>query len=284
MDPATYCHDICKKSGSNFFYSFYLLPKNRRQAMEAFYAFCRLVDDAIDEADSKEGAAIELKSWRQELGKLYQGQPKHPVTRALLPAIQAFKIPREYLEEIISGCEMDLSKKRYDNHEELQQYCYRVASCVGIVCLYIFGAEISDQSRQAAISLGLAVQLTNILRDIKGDLDMDRIYLPQEDLSRFGLGPKELADPEQNRERLVDFILYEVAQAEALYQKAWSAFPQHQPQKRKLIAARMMGTTYQTLLKKIRRDPLRAFKKRVSLSAPHKVAILINSIARSYLS
>src|SRR3989338_11325714 len=181
------CHNICKKSGSNFVYSFYLLGSRKRHALEAFYAFCRLVDDAVDLAPNETEAQKNLLFWQNEVKTIYAGAPTYPVSEILKGVVQEYDIPKKHLEEIVAGCEMDLFKKSYATFEELDLYCYRVASCVGLVCIRIFGAPLTRELEEASVALGKALQLTNILRDVAGDMGRGRVYIPKEDLSRFGV-------------------------------------------------------------------------------------------------
>ena len=220
-----YCRKVCQESDSNFVKTFRFLPKHRRLGFEAFYAFCRLVDDAVDEAPSPEVAATELELWAREVDAIYQGDPQTPVGRALAPVIKRFDIPRQYVDDLVDGCRMDLTKHKYESFEELKEYCYRVASCVGLVCLHLFEADLSEKTQAAAISLGYAVQLTNILRDVAADLQQDRLYLPMEDLRQYQLKPEDLHRVNGSRDQLISLIEFEIGRARDFYQKAWSGFP-----------------------------------------------------------
>ena len=182
-------HDLAKTVQSNFFYSFLFLPKAKRDAIIDVYRFCRAVDDIVDDIAERGGTIEEaragLDEWRGELNALYAGQPTKPIARRLQHVLAQFPMPQEYFEEMINGCEMDLHQHRYETFEELYQYCYRVASITGLMCIEIF-TYTAPQTKEYAVNLGLALQLTNILRDVKEDAARGRVYLPQEDCRRFG--------------------------------------------------------------------------------------------------
>jgi len=273
MTPQQHCKQICKKSGSNFVTTFFLLGKKKRLAMEAFYAFCREVDDAVDEAPSPEKAASNIQYWKEEVEQLYQGKPRNMVMQALLPATKNYNIPKEYLKEIILGCEMDLTHKTYATYSELEQYCYRVASCVGLVCLHIFEIELTDKTKGAGIALGKALQITNILRDIVSDLGRQRVYLPQEDLNQFGISIESLSARNKENLNLLELLYFEMKRAQDYFKEAWENFPQSKKEKRKMLAARLMGTLYEALLDKISRNPMQVFQKKVRLTGMEKLEI-----------
>lgn len=283
MTPQQYSHQICKKSGSSFFYSFYLLPKEKRNALEAFYAFCRLADDAVDLAPNPKEAKEDLQFWKEEIDHLYQGKFRHPVTRALSPAVKNYQIPRIYFDEIILGCEMDLEKKNYADFKELETYCYRVASCVGLVCLHIFGVERTKKTMEAGASLGKALQLTNILRDIATDLQRGRIYLPQEDLQKFGVSAKDLSEGFRKNVHLLELLDFEIGRTRHFYKEAWQNFPKENNEIRKLLPARLMGRFYEHLLDQISRDPIIVFEKKVCLSLMEKIEIAFKEICSGFI-
>lgn len=251
MTPQQYCRNICQQSGSNFVYTFWLFGRERREGLEAFYAFCREVDDAVDEASNTMAAQVALGHWRQEVEKIYQKSPQSPVGLALLPAVEQFQIPKKYLDEIITGCEMDLTKKSYANFAELEEYCFRVASCVGLVSLYIFGVELTAQTEQAGIALGKALQLTNILRDVVADEKMGRTYLPQKDVAGA------------------------IKRARNFYREAWQNFPKEKAERRKLVAAFVMGRMYEAILDKIEKEPTAIWHRKISLTKWGKIRIAL---------
>ena len=199
------CASITRESSSNFYYAFKLLPDERRRALYATYAFCRFVDDIADDEQVREPAAL-LARWREELERVYGGVPTRAVSRALSDSVRRFSIPRHYFDEIIDGVEMDLTRKRYRSFDELRLYCYRVASAVGLICIEIFGYR-NPRARIYAENLGLAFQLTNIIRDVREDAQRGRIYLPLEDLERFGVKEEELLSGQHSErfERLMEF-------------------------------------------------------------------------------
>lgn len=286
MDPQRICRNICRQSKSNFVKTFYLLPRHRRHGFEAFYAFCRLVDDAVDEADNEQQARQSLQQWKEELSGIREEQVGHPVARALMPAIRRFHIPVELLEEIIRGCEMDLEQTSYQSFENLQAYCYRVASCVGLVSLHLFEADLTEQTRDAAIDLGMAVQLTNILRDLRADSERGRLYLPQEDLRLFNISRQDIesvfATAKATNPALLELIKFEMARARTYYQKAWLGFPADRRSRRSLMAATLMGKIYERLLDEIAQDPSRIFREKVSLSQWQKLHVLQTVFKETY--
>ncbi|MGH7370327.1 MAG: squalene/phytoene synthase family protein, partial [Candidatus Methylomirabilales bacterium] len=182
---------LVRKSRSSFYCSFLFLPRAKREAIYAVYALCRAVDDIADDPGDVEAKAERLKGWREELDRCYAGRPTHPITRALRDCLNRYPIPKGYFDEVIAGVEMDLAVTRYPTIADLAQYCYRVASVVGLICIEIFGYR-REATKEYAINLGLALQLTNILRDLKTDGRRGRIYLPQEDLERFGYSEDDL--------------------------------------------------------------------------------------------
>lgn len=278
MTPQVYCRRICQKSGSNFVLTFYLFGRQKRRALEAFYAFCRKVDDSVDLAKNAATANQAIGFWKEEVVRIYQTKPNHPIGQALVPVVEQFAIPQKYLAEIVAGCEMDLNKKIYSSFEELETYCYRVASCVGLVCLRIFGVEPTESATEAAVALGKALQLTNILRDIVTDLRRERVYLPKEDLDRFKVTVEDLAGGGGNNLNLLDLLYFEIDRAKAFYNQAWRLFPTARKERRKLLAAFVMGRCYETILQKIRQNPLQIFNTKVGLSRGEKLRIFINEI------
>src|SRR3954469_3004516 len=195
---ASYCAKLSQQSHSNFYYAFLFLPRERREALEAVYAYCRLVDDVVDEEAPAETKLAGIEKWRRELDAVYgNGNTEHPVSLKLRAAVLRFDIRREDMEAVIDGCAMDIEKNRYADWAELRLYCYRVASAVGLMCIQIFGypADQAEKVREYAIDLGIALQLTNIIRDVAEDARRGRVYLPQEDLRAFGVGEEELLAP-----------------------------------------------------------------------------------------
>lgn len=263
------CATIARKSSSNFYYAFKLLPAPRRRALYATYAFCRFVDDIADEGNVREPAML-LERWREELDRVYTGEPQHAISRALGDSVRRFSIPRRYFEEIIDGVEMDLARKRYRTFEELRLYCYRVASAVGLVCIEIFGYR-NPQARTYAENLGIAFQLTNIIRDVREDAGRGRIYLPLEDLERFDVKEAELIAG-QHSERFERLMAFQAQRAREFYALAESALPQED--RTSLLTAEAMRLIYSALLRRIVKSRYRVMDGKLSLSAPHKILLV----------
>ena len=271
MTPEEYCQDKAAASGSSFYYSFLFLPPERRQAITALYAFCREVDDVVDECHDAQLAAIKLAWWREELDRLYAGLPEHPVTRALQKVLPRFSLPKELLLEIIDGMEMDLHQSRYPDFKTLSLYCYRVASVVGLLAAEIFGHE-DRRTLKYAHDLGLAFQLTNIIRDVGEDARRGRVYLPQDELARFGIVDAELlsatppADFPDKFRRLMEF---QIERAETYYAEALRQLPERdrKPQRAGLI----MAAIYRATLTEIKRDANQVLSQRVSLPPLRKL-------------
>lgn len=273
MTPQQYCKRVCKRSGSNFVLTFYLLGAKKRRAMEAFYAFCREVDDAVDEAPNEQKAKENIRFWKEEVPLLYQGKPRHLVTQAIKPILSNFQIPQEYLSEIVLGCEMDISHKTYATFAELERYCYRVASCVGLASLIICGVPLTPRTKEAGIALGKALQITNILRDIRSDLGRGRLYLPQEDLEQCGVAINDLNGRNPNPLNLMEFFYHEIERAQNFFKEAWKKFPASKKERRKILAPLLMGKIYEAILDKISRDPMRVFQEKIKLSGLEKLEI-----------
>ena len=269
MTPEDYCQQKAASSGSSFYYSFMFLPPNRRRAITALYAFCREVDDVVDECQDQQIAATKLAWWRLELDRLYAGQPDHPVTRALKPVLEEFNLPREQLLEIIDGMEMDLQQTRYLDFTALSLYCYRVASVVGLLAAEIFGFE--DRATQKyAHDLGMAFQLTNIIRDVGEDARRGRVYLPLDELKRFEVPVADIlnARHSDNFRRLMEF---QIERAEQYYAQALGALPAIDRKAQR--PGLMMAAIYRTLLDEIKRDGCMVLNQRTSLTPLRKLWI-----------
>ncbi|CAB1368467.1 presqualene diphosphate synthase HpnD [Denitratisoma oestradiolicum] len=264
---ADYCQQRAAASGSSFYYSFLFLEPHRRQAIMALYAFCREVDDLVDECSNPELAAAKLAWWRTEVAALYQGQPSHPVTQALAVALKRFALPQEHLLEIIDGMEMDLEQARYPDFKALHLYCYRVASVVGLLAAEIFGYR-DRRTLKYAHDLGLALQLTNIIRDVGEDARRGRIYLPVEDLERFNVPAADLLQSRysDNFKALMEF---QARRAQEYYERALAQLPavDRRAQRAGLIMARI----YRTLLEEITRDGFMVLDRRTSLTPLRKL-------------
>ena len=267
MNPHDYCQDKAAKSGSSFYYSFMFLPAERRQAITALYAFCREVDDVVDECHDLSLAQTKLEWWRQEVGRVYNGTPTHPVGLALKDVIKGFRLPQEQLLEIIDGMAMDLSQTRYLDFKGLQLYCYRVASVVGLLAAEIFGYQ-DRQTLKYAHDLGLAFQLTNIIRDVGEDARRGRIYLPIEDLQRFNVPAKDLLEARYS-EQFRALMAFQAERAEKFYDQAFAQLPavDRKAQRPGLV----MAAIYRTLLREIARDGFLVLDRRTSLTPLRKV-------------
>jgi len=248
MNPHDYCQQKAAVSGSSFYYSFLFLPKPRRQAITALYAFCREVDDIADECSEVELARAKLNWWRSEIASLYAGKPTHPVTQALAPAVREYGLAEEHFREIIDGMEMDLDQNRYRDFKELQLYCYRVASVVGLLSASIFGYS-DRKTLKYAHDLGLAFQLTNIVRDVGEDARRGRIYLPADELLQFDVLETDLLHGREtgNVRKLLEF---QIARAQEYYERAFAELPaaDRKAQRTGLI----MAAIYRALLEEIR--------------------------------
>jgi len=263
---------LTRRSHSNFFYAFLCLPRRQRDALYAVYAFCRLVDDAVDLGRDREEQRRELGRWREEIARVYDGVPEHPAAERLQQAIRTFPIPRAALFEIIAGVEMDLEKATYETFDDLYPYCYRVASAVGLCCIEIFGYS-DARAREYAVNLGIALQLTNILRDVQADARSGRVYVPQEDLRRFGVTAEHLAAGRYTPQ-FVELMTWEAARAHTYYARAWAALPAVDA--RRLFAAEIMGRTYFALLRTIEGRRFQVFDTRVALPAYRRLAIALS--------
>ena len=282
-EAQAYCTAATKKSGSNFFYSFLFLPRPRREAMYTVYTFCHEVDSAVDDAPPGSDPQIELSRWRREIAAAYHGTPTSPVTISLAAHLQHLDIPEEYFQELIAGVEMDLTTRRYATFQALSPYCYRVASVVGLICLKIFGTQ-APQATEYAINLGLAFQLTNILRDVGSDATRDRIYLPQEDMARFGYSEQDLFERRYSPE-FVKLMQFECARAHECYAKAQQVFESLPlSDRRTLVVAEIMRGVYSRILQQIEAVDFRAaFGPRIRLSSLHRLVIAANIWLRSSL-
>jgi len=254
---------------TSFYYSFLALPADKRRAIVAVWDFCRAVDDAVDEPGGSDPACA-LSQWRDEVRRLYDGrEPATPEGKQLLPFISQFSLPRSAFEDLIDGVAMDLQRTRYGTFEELRQYCLRVASAVGLICVEIFGYR-NLQTRDYAIDLGIALQLTNIIRDIRSDLERGRVYLPTQDLARFGCTEADLRAGHVTG-NVRQLLAFEVDRARQFYRKAAAALPRRDA--RRLLAARIMGAIYEDNLRAIERAGYDVFHQDVRVSRPRQALI-----------
>jgi phytoene synthase len=279
MNAARFVSRLTRKSRSNFFYAFLLLPRAQREAIFAVYAFCRIVDDAVDEGADRAAQRRELARWREEIAHVWGGAPEHPAAQRLQEAVRRFPIPRQALEEIIAGVEMDLDRASYETFQDLYPYCYRVASAVGLCSIAIFGYT-DPRAEDYAINLGVALQLTNILRDVQVDARIGRVYLPQEDLRRFGVKADDLRDG-RFTPAFAELMAFEAGRARDYYARAWRGLPE--ADRRRLFAAEIMGRTYFALLQAIEARGFDVFGERVTVPTRRRIAIALACWARSRL-
>ena len=277
---------------TNFYYSFLVLPAEKRRAIIAVWDFCRAVDDAVDEAQGvgarkDESAREEIARWRRELAACFDGGvPETRQGRALVPMIRRFDLPREPFEALIEGVEMDLGSRRYESFPDLYEYCIRVASAVGLICLNIFGYR-DPKARQYAVDLGVALQLTNILRDVPVDLAQGRVYIPQEDLRAHGCTEADLQSEAAHaghgvRSAAVKALLkQQAARAREYYGRAAKSLPRGDV--RQLVAAEIMGAIYRAILHRIERSDYDVFSRIVRIPRPRRALIAAATWARAVL-
>ncbi|HEX2279233.1 MAG: presqualene diphosphate synthase HpnD [Candidatus Tectomicrobia bacterium] len=277
MSFREYCSQLTRKSRSNFYYSFLFLSKEKREAMYAVYAFCRSVDDVADGSAPLREKQTLLDEWRRELDRCYDGNPQHPITVQLARSIRRFPIPKEHFEELITGVEMDLIHSRYPTFHELYEYCYRVAGVVGLMCIEIFGYR-NPKAKDYAVNLGLALQLTNIIRDLKVDAERGRIYLPQDELARFGYHEDELLRGAYTP-AFFELIRFAGSRARQYFHSARQLLAAED--RRSLFAAEIMGTIYYRLLDTIEASGYRVFDRTITLPTSHKLWIALSIWARS---
>jgi 15-cis-phytoene synthase len=267
---------------TSFYYSFLVLPPRKRRAIIAVWDFCRAVDDAVDEVPAGTSPSQQLAMWRAELAACFAGAgdtrtPCTPQGRALQPCIAEFDLPREPFEELITGVGMDLDQDRYPTFDALAQYCRRVASMVGLICLEIFGYR-DERAKSYAINLGMALQLTNIIRDVAADLRHGRVYLPADDMARFGV---TVAMLEQGRvtPAVRELLRYECDRAREYYRRASAELPRVDA--RSLVAAEIMGGIYFAILQRIERAGYDVFSRRIRVPRPYRAVIALRIWART---
>lgn len=274
---------------TSFYYSFLVLPPRKRRALIAVWDFCRAVDDAVDEVvpeeewaggltpEARRRAADLLAMWRAELAATYSGSPRTSQGAALRPFIEEFALPREHFEALVTGVEMDLDRARYDTFDALLEYCRRVASAVGLICVEIFGYR-DIGTRRYAEELGIALQLTNIVRDVAADLRRGRIYLPLEDLERFGVTPDDLRRGVVTP-AVAGLMQFECDRARRYYQRAAAALPP--VDSRSLVAAEIMGAIYFEILTRIEDAGYDVFSARLRVPRPRRAVIALGTWGRS---
>jgi len=267
MTPDQYVHEKAAGSGSSFYYAFLFLPPPRRAAITAFYAFCREVDDVVDEVSDPGIARTKLAWWQTEVAQSFQGRPSHPVMQALMPSVPVYGLRQEQLQSVIRGCEMDLEQTRYLDYAGLQRYCHLVAGVVGEVAACIFG-QTEPATTEYAHKLGLAFQLTNIIRDVGEDALRGRIYLPVNELQRFDVKAHEILQ-RQHSDRFVALMRFQAQRAHALYDEALATLPPADRRTQK--PGLMMASIYRTLLREIEAEDFKVLNQRISLTPVRKL-------------
>jgi phytoene synthase len=267
MTPEQYVQQKAAASGSSFYYAFLFLPKPRRAAITAFYAFCREVDDVVDDMVDAGVAATKLAWWQSEVAKAFAGQPSHPVMKALMPLAADYQIEQRHLQAVIEGCQIDLAQTRYLDYPGLQRYCHLVAGVVGEVAANIFG-QTQPQTTAYAHKLGQALQLTNIIRDVGEDSLRGRIYLPVNELQKFDVKAHEILKRSYS-DRFTALMQFQAQRAQSLYDEALALLPQEDRRAQK--PGLMMASIYRALLSEIQRDQFQVLHQRISLTPVRKL-------------
>jgi len=269
MTPEQYCQEKAARSGSSFYYSFLFLPPEKRRAITALYAFCREVDDVVDDGTDTDVANTKLAWWSKEISELFHGSAQHPVTRALSPAVKAFDLPESGFHEIIAGMAMDLAQFRYANFDDLKLYCHRVAGVVGLMAAEIFGRTRAE-TRDYAQNLGIAFQLTNIIRDVGEDARRGRIYIPLDELDKFRVSADDILLG-RSTEQFKDLVRFQLIRARDFYARAFAALPDadRSAQRPGLV----MAGIYQSLLRDIESRHIDVLTTRASMTPIRKLWI-----------
>lgn len=267
MTPDEYCQNKTVKSGSSFYYSFMFLPAHKRRAITALYAFCREVDDIVDDNLDETVARAKLQWWRDEISQLYVGKPQHPVTLALQPLLNQFNLAEEYFQEIIDGMAMDLNHKGYDDFKSLSLYCYRAASVVGLLSAEIFGFS-NRNTLKYAHDLGMAFQLTNILRDVREDAERGRVYLPADEMKQFAVSKQDLRQPLAN-DAVHALFKFQADRAKQYYRSALDKLPDEDRYNQR--TGLIMAEIYHSLLDEIEADGFRVLEHKIKLTPLRKL-------------
>jgi phytoene synthase len=267
MNPQTYVEQKAAASGSSFYYAFLFLPPDKRAAITAFYAFCREVDDVVDDMVDPSVAATKLQWWRTEVAQAFAGKPSHPVMHALMPLAAPFAIESQHLLSVIDGCQMDLTQTRYLDYPGLQRYCHLVAGVVGEVAARIFG-QTQTGTTAYAHALGQALQVTNILRDVGEDARRGRIYLPMNDMQQFGVTAQEILNANYS-ERFTALMRFQAQRAQVLYDQALTLLPAADRLAQK--PGLMMASIYRCLLREIEKENFAVLHQRISLTPLRKL-------------
>ncbi len=269
VTPDEYCQQKAAQSGSSFYYSFMFLEPSRRRAITALYAFCREVDDVVDEVSDTQVARAKLAWWRTEVANLFAGRPQHPVTRALAPFTATYDLDAARMNEIIDGMEMDLTHHRYPDFESLKLYCHRAAGVVGQLSASIFGFT-NPQTLDYAENLGISFQLTNIIRDVGEDARRNRVYLPTDELARFNLTAEDILE-RRGGPAFTQMMAFQSERAETYYDLAFSKLAEEDRDNQR--AGLIMAAIYRTLLSEIRHDRFDVLDKRIALTPLRKLWI-----------
>ena len=271
MTPIQYCYEKVKESKSNFTWTFYFISKNRRDALVSLYAFCREIDDIVDNTIDLEVATAKINWWKNEINRLFHETPQHPVTKSLLNFIDTYELNEAYFLEMLDGMEMDLKFNRYESFKQLQLYCYRVAGVVGILCVKILGFK-NQGTLKFAHDLGIALQLTNIIRDVGEDARKNRIYIPLDELHQFNVSENDILRFQENK-NVSNLLIYQIERAENFYRSAYEKIPKEDINSQ--IPGLLMGKIYETLLLEIKRDrPEQTLNRKVILPPFRKMLVI----------
>lgn len=276
-----YCQTLTKREAKNFYYGFMLLPPAQRQAIYAAYAFARQCDDIVDEGLPVEDARVKLAAYREQLDRCLEGDPEGPVFTALKHAVETYGIPHEYLYGLIRGVESDLTVHRYETFDDLKRYCYLVASVVGLISIEIFGYDGGEKAQEHAANLGVALQLTNILRDIREDGERDRIYLPLDECAMFGVSEEDVLAGEVSP-AFRSLMSFQVGRAREYFAEGRKLLP-YLPRRARACVGAMSGI-YEAILDEIGRRPSIVFRRRISLSTSQKLALAGRELMRSVVT
>ncbi len=272
MTPIQYCYEKIKVSKSNFTWAFYFINKDRRDALISLYAFCREIDDIVDNTIDLEVATTKINWWKIEIDRLFNATPQHPVTKSLSKSIQIFELNKAYFIEMLDGMEMDLKFNRYESFKQLQLYCYRVAGVVGILSAKILGFK-NQGTLKYAHDLGIALQLTNIIRDVGEDARKNRIYIPLDELKQFNVSEDEILKFRENK-NISNLLKYQIDRAETFYKSANQKIPKEDINSQ--IPGLLMGKIYETLLLEIKRDrPEQSLNSKVILPPFRKILVIL---------
>jgi phytoene synthase len=278
MTPIQYCYDKVVESKSNFRWTFYFINKNRRDALISLYAFCREIDDIVDNTIDLEVATAKINWWKSEIQRLFHGTPQHPVTKSLLNFVHTYELNEAYFIEMLDGMEMDLKFNRYESFKQLQLYCYRVAGVVGILCVKILGFK-NQATLKYAHDLGIALQLTNIVRDVGEDARKNRIYIPLDELHQFNVSEDDILRFKENKS-ISSLLIHQIKRAETFYKSAYAKIPKEDINRQ--IPGLLMGKIYETLLLEIKRDrPEQVLNRKVSLPPLRKLFLILKCFVKN---